>query len=25
VKGGDEPEHPAPVLKLTKASGGDSH
>jgi uncharacterized protein YcnI len=24
VKGGDEPEHPAPVLKLTKASG-DSH
>jgi uncharacterized protein YcnI len=29
VKGGAEPEHPAPVLKLTKASGGngggDSH
>jgi uncharacterized protein YcnI len=27
VKGGDEPEHPAPVLRLTKAksSGGDSH
>jgi len=25
VKGGDEPEHPAPVMKLTKASGGDSH
>ena len=25
VKGGDEPEHPAPVLKLAKASGGDSH
>jgi uncharacterized protein YcnI len=28
VKGGDEPEHPAPVLKLTKAKGkgsGDSH
>jgi uncharacterized protein YcnI len=28
VKGGDEPEHPAPVLKLTTASGesgGDSH
>jgi periplasmic copper chaperone A len=29
VKGGDEPEHPAPVLRLTKArggnGGGDSH
>jgi uncharacterized protein YcnI len=28
VKGGDEPEHPAPVLKLTKAKGkasGNSH
>jgi uncharacterized protein YcnI len=25
VKGGDEPEHPAPVLKLTKASGGESN
>jgi uncharacterized protein YcnI len=25
VKGGAEPEHPAPVLKLGKASGGASH
>jgi uncharacterized protein YcnI len=25
VKGGAEPEHPAPVLKLGKASGGTSH
>jgi uncharacterized protein YcnI len=25
VTGGDEPEHPAPVLKLTKANGGDSN
>jgi uncharacterized protein YcnI len=25
VKGGAEPEHPAPVLKLGKASGGSSH